>query len=229
MTLRHKIVFVYVVIMIIFVIPAISQVNPDNYKKTIDSADYYFSKGDYNNAKALYQIAVRLSPEEQYAKDRLQQSLNMIKVQIYQNNLYTQEIQMADNLFRKKDFALALHYYQEALSILPGDVYASGKIQEINRYQANDEQVDADFQKNIILADQYFDEGKLDQALTVYRYASILKPYDTNAREKVIKTKAQIAQNKNKTNEHQASFQAADLAISNNIYEDTIKQLNPFL
>ena len=87
MTLRHNIVFVYVVLMIIFALPAISQVNPDDYKKTIESADNYFSKGDYITAKASYEIAVRLAPEEQYPKDRLQQSLDMINVQIYQNNL----------------------------------------------------------------------------------------------------------------------------------------------
>ena len=225
MTLRHNIVFVYVVLMIIFALPAISQVNPDDYKKTIESADNYFSKGDYITAKASYEIAVRLAPEEQYPKDRLQQSLDMINVQIYQNNLYTQEIQMADNLFQKKDFSRALQYYQEALSILPGNVYASGKIQEINRYHANDKQVEADYQKSIILADKYFDEGKLDQALTEYRYASTLKPYDTYAKGKAIEIKALIARNKNIPNEYLASLLAAELAISGNNYEEAIKQL----
>ncbi len=225
MTLRHKIVYVSLVFLIFCAIPAFSQDNTAEYEKTIESADSYFSKGDYINAKASYQIAVRLAPEEQYPKDRLQQSLDMIKVQMYQNNLYQQKIQVADDMFTKGDFTGALQYYQEALSILPGDVYASGKIQEINRTQVDAQQVDADYQKSITAADQFIKEGKLDKALAEYKNASSLKPSESYPRQKAIETEALIAQKKNITDEYLVSLQSADLAISRNKYDEAIKLL----
>ncbi|NTV83213.1 MAG: hypothetical protein HGA23_02800, partial [Bacteroidales bacterium] len=139
MTYLYKTFFISMILLFVFSLSAQTQDNPDEYRKTIEMADSYFTKGDYINAKASYQIAIRLGPNEQYPKDRLQQSLDMIKVQMYQNSLYTQKIQVADELFKKPDFEGALKYYQEALTILPGDVYASGKIQEINRNQVDSE------------------------------------------------------------------------------------------
>jgi hypothetical protein len=64
MTFRHKQVFVTLVFLIVFAWPGYTQDNPDEYRKTIESADSYFSKGDYINAKASYQIVVRLAPAE---------------------------------------------------------------------------------------------------------------------------------------------------------------------
>jgi tetratricopeptide (TPR) repeat protein len=225
MTLRHKIVYVSLVIMITFALPAFPQATTDEYKKTIESADSYFSKGDYINAKASYQIAIRLAPEEQYPKDRLQQSLDMIKVQMYQNNLYTQKIQVANELYDKNDFPGALQYYQEALSILPGDVYASGRIQEINRTQVDAQQFEAEYQESIAAGDQYFKEGKLDKALAEYKNASALKPSESYPKQKANETEALIAQQKNITDEYQVALQNADLAISRNNYPDAISEL----
>ncbi len=103
------------IILLIFIfatgLNAIAQETNDEYRKTIEMADSYFTKGDYINAKASYQIAVRLAPNEQYPKDRLQQSLDMIKVQMYQNSLYTQKIQVADDYFRNQDIENALRYF----------------------------------------------------------------------------------------------------------------------
>ena len=154
MILIRKYKFITLLLVLALSAPVYAQVDADEYRKTIEMADSYFSKGDYINAKASYQIAVRLAPDEQYPKDRLQQSLDMIKVQMYQNNLYTQKIQIADELYGKKDLAGALPYYQEALTILPGDVYASAKIQEINRSLTDARQIEADYNKSITLSDQ---------------------------------------------------------------------------
>lgn len=171
-----------------------AQENPEEYRKTIEMADSYFTKGDYINAKASYQIAIRLAPSEQYPKDRLQQSLDMIKVQMYQNSQYTQKIQVADDLFNKKDFENALKYYQDALTILPGDVYASGKIQEINRTQIDSQKLEENYQKSILNGDKLFKEGKLDQALTEYKNASSLKPSESYPKEIINQIETQISE-----------------------------------
>jgi tetratricopeptide (TPR) repeat protein len=222
MAYRYKGVFVSLIFLFIFNLGTQSQDVNDEYRKTIEMADSYFTRGDYINAKASYQIAVRLAPEEQYPKDRLQQSLDMIKVQMYQNSLYTQKIQLANELFEKQDLDAALKIYQEALTILPGDVYASGKIQEINRGKVDNKLLEENYNKNITSGDQLFKEGKLEKALVEYRSASSLKPSEAYPKEKVLEVEKLIAEGKNKADEYENSLEAADVAISHNKYEEAI-------
>jgi len=222
---RYITLVTLIIFLLLRAIPAISQTDMEQYSKTIQMADNYFSKGDYINAKASYQIAVKLAPDEQYPKDRLQQSLDMIKVQMYQNSLYTQQIQLADEFFGKKDFDNALKYYQEALTILPGDVYASGKIQEINMTRANNQQTEEDYIKAITAADKLFKEGKLEGSLAEYRRAVELKPSETYPKEKAIEVEALIAKGKKITDEYELALQDAELALSRNDYETAVQKL----
>ncbi|HPI85625.1 MAG TPA: histone H1-like repetitive region-containing protein [Bacteroidales bacterium] len=222
---RYITLVTLIIFLLLRAIPAISQTDMEQYSKTIQMADNYFSKGDYINAKASYQIAVKLAPDEQYPKDRLQQSLDMIKVQMYQNSLYTQQIQLADEFFGKKDFDNALKYYQEALTILPGDVYASGKIQEINMTRANNQQTEEDYIKAITAADKLFKEGKLESSLAEYRRAVELKPSETYPKEKAIEVEALIAKGKKITDEYELALQDAELALSRNDYETAVQKL----
>jgi Tfp pilus assembly protein PilF len=154
MTSRLKAGFVFLIFFFLFALTGYAQENADEYRKTIEMADGYFSKGDYINAKASYQIAVRLAPQDQYPKDRLQQSLDMIKAQMYQNSLYQQKIQLADDLLGKNDLEGALKVYQEALEILPGDSYATGQVQEISNNMAGNKLLGENYQKSITKGDQ---------------------------------------------------------------------------
>jgi tetratricopeptide (TPR) repeat protein len=225
MTRFIKTFFISMILLWLVPLTTFSQDNSAEYSKTIEMADSYFSRGDYINAKASYQIAVRLAPNEQYPKDRLQQSLDMIKVQMYQNSLYTQKIQVADELFNKQDFDNALKYYQEALTILPGDVYASGKIQEINRNKMDTKQVEENYLKNITAGDKFFKENKLDQALTEYQSAAALKPSEAYPKEQVNRIQTLISEKKQVADEFQAAMRDAELAITRNKYDEAITLL----
>ena len=225
MTHTTRTLIISMILMMVLSFNIKAQENPEEYRKTIEMADSYFTKGDYINAKASYQIAIRLAPDQQYPKDRLQQSLDMIKVQMYQNSQYTQKIQVADDLFSKKDYTNALNYYQEALTILPGDVYASGKIQEISRMQVDTQKLEENYQKSITNGDKLLKEGKLEQALAEFKNALSLKPSEVYPREKASQIETQIAEKLKISDEHQAAMRDADLAISRNKYDEAITLL----
>jgi len=225
MTSRYKAGFFFLVFVIFFAMAGYAQENADEYRKTIEMADSYFTKGDYINAKASYQIAVRLAPEDQYPKDRLQQSLDMIKVQMYQNSLYQQKIQLADDLLGKNDLEAALKTYQEALVILPGDSYAGGKVQEISKNMTDAKLLEENFQNSIIKGDQFLKEGKLENALTEYRNASSLKPAEIYPKEKAGQVEKLLAEKKAITGDYDSFLQAADLAVSRNKYGEAISNL----
>jgi tetratricopeptide (TPR) repeat protein len=224
-TFRFKAGLAFLVLVCVFALSGYAQVNADEYRKTIEMADSYFSKGDYINAKASYQIAVRLAPEEQYPKDRLQQSLDMIKAQMYQNSLYQQKIKLADDLLGKNDLQAALKTYQEALAILPGESYATGKVQEITNKLAGDKVTEENYQKSIVKGDQLLKDGNLENALTEYRNASSLKPAETYPKEKITELEKTLADRKNLAGTYESLMQAADVAISHNKYEDAISNI----
>ena len=69
-------------VILLGVMPSFAQSVDDQYQKAIESADAYFEKEDYLNAKASYQVASQLKPDEQYPKDRLRESINLLRVQM---------------------------------------------------------------------------------------------------------------------------------------------------
>jgi tetratricopeptide (TPR) repeat protein len=229
MTFRFKAGLAFMAFVCVFALSGYAQENADEYRKTIEMADSYFLKGDYINAKASYQIAVRLAPEEQYPKDRLQQSLDMIKAQMYQNSLYQQKIQLADDLLGKKDLEAALKTYQEALAILPGDIYATGRVQEITNNMAGAKVNEENYQKSIIKGDQLVKDGNLDSALAEYKNASSLKPAETYPKEKIALLEKTIADRKNLAGTYESLMQAADVAISHNKYDEAITNIEAAL
>jgi tetratricopeptide (TPR) repeat protein len=225
MTSGYKAGFIFLIFVFLFALSGYTQENAVEYQKTIEMADGYFSKGDYINAKASYQIAVRLAPDDQYPKDRLQQSLDMIKVQMYQNSLYQQKIQLADDLLGKNDLEAALKTYQEALVILPGDSYASGRVQEISNNMVGNKILGENYQKSIIKGDQLLQEGNLENALAEYRNASSLKPAESYPKEKAAQVEKMLADKRALTGTYENLLQEADVAISHNKYDEAISNL----
>ena len=53
----------------------------DDYRKTVASGDNYFREKDYLNAKNAYQYALDLVPGDQYAKEKLNQTMELIRSQ----------------------------------------------------------------------------------------------------------------------------------------------------
>ena len=105
----------------------------EDYQKTIVSADNYFNAKDYFNAKASYQMAIDLKPEDAYAKEKLKETMEFLRSQKATNVLYDVAIESAEQLFRAKEYDKAKVEYEKASKVLPGDSYAKDKINEIGR------------------------------------------------------------------------------------------------
>jgi len=98
---------------------SIGQTNDEKYQSTIELADQYFSDEDYLNAKASYQYASRLKPAEQYPKDKLKESMQLLRVQIDKKADYSSQVKLADELLANTSYDKAIEAYQGALEIFP--------------------------------------------------------------------------------------------------------------
>jgi len=99
----------------------------ERYNAIIAEADSLFNAGRYLEAKAAYDKALGLKPNEQYPKDKIEEIDSML------NDNYLKAIAKADSLFKARDYKGALKAYQEALKYRPGDEYAKDRIAKITK------------------------------------------------------------------------------------------------
>ncbi|MEE4256667.1 MAG: hypothetical protein V2I47_06500 [Bacteroidales bacterium] len=128
----------FLTVIILSFIPVNAQGVDEQYKQAIESADAYFEKADYLNAKASYQIAAQLKPDEQYPKDRLRESIDLLRIQMEQMAEFNDKLAYADRLYREKSWDSAIAAYREAQKIMPSDPYPADQIKLINEMKADE-------------------------------------------------------------------------------------------
>jgi len=87
--------------------------------KSIAAADKFLEAGKRTEARAEYQKALGMTPDNQYAKQKVQEIDNYnLNIKAIQEN-YDKSIEQADQFYINRDFANARLKYQEALNAKP--------------------------------------------------------------------------------------------------------------
>lgn len=157
----------------------------EDYQKTIASADNYFKAKDYLNAKAAYQLAIGLKPEEQYAKDKLKETMEYLRSQKATNILYDVAIESAEKLFRAKEYEKARIEYEKASKVLPTDNYAKERINECIKIMIDQQTKEEMYAKSIASADKFYTAGNFQGALLDYKDASSIKPEEKYPKDRI--------------------------------------------
>jgi len=164
---------------------SIGQTNDEKYQSTIELADQYFSDEDYLNAKASYQYASRLKPAEQYPKDKLKESMQLLRVQIDKKADYSSQVKLADELLANTSYDKAIEAYQGALEIFPDKQYPKDQIAECNARKAEDAANKQEYDKLIAQGDQAFSALDYHPARSYYEQAYALTPNDPYPQGKI--------------------------------------------
>jgi len=207
-------------------IPVIAQDNTDEYTKTIELADRYFNEGDYINAKASYQYASTLAPDEIYPKEKLQESVALIKLQLQKSQEYAQKAMVADDLYREGDLDGARKLYEQAMEILPSDPYAQEKIREIDEIVAEIRRVEEGYSVNITNGDRSLESGDYSQSLDSYKKALEFKPEEAYPKEKIAEIEVLLASIESNLNEYDQALSLAEQFAGRKSYDNAIEQLN---
>lgn len=104
------------------------------YKKAIERADDFFDGGRYLDAKKAYDEALSHKPGDQYAKERMEESIRREHERSLaeEEEQYQNIIKAADNSFNEKNYDKAKDYYTRALNNRPSDPYPKQKLEEID-------------------------------------------------------------------------------------------------
>jgi len=159
------------------------------YDAVIKKGDAAFAKKDWVNAKAGYNEALGIKPEEKYPKDQLA-AINKAmgdadaaakakaeadakaKAEAELNAKYAAALKIGDDNFKKKDWANARTGYNSALGIKPNEKYPKDQLAAIDK-------AIADEKNNMDAAAKAKAEAELNA-----KYAAALKIGDDNFKKK---------------------------------------------
>jgi tetratricopeptide (TPR) repeat protein len=157
-------------------------VKQKNFDQLIKDADVLYQRGEYQLALIKYLEAKQLFPERAYASDRIAELQDLVKaLEITErqraelDQKYKDAIVRANGFFEQKTYVSARPVYEDALQYKPGDVFANGRIQEIDQLLALLEK-QKQFNDLIAQADNSYKSKNFDQAVTLYNQAKQLVP-----------------------------------------------------
>lgn len=210
----------------------IAQVNKlieDQKQKQVDAAkalasgDIYFNANDYLNAKAAYQMAVGLTPDDPIAKEKLNKTMSLLRSQKAANTLYDVAVASADKLFQEKEYEKAKKEYENALKLLPGEAYARNKINEIVKIQVDLQVREASYAKYLQRADDAYLAKNMAAALIDYKNASKVKPEEKYPLERIAELTDLLAKAKARDDAYSTWVMKADKEFANAHYAEAIK------
>ncbi|KAF0196726.1 MAG: hypothetical protein FD166_2328 [Bacteroidetes bacterium] len=157
----------------------------DSYEKALSEGDEAYMNRDFAMAKLKYEMALKIKPGENYPKSMLERvSQGSAQLKDAQQN-YQVAVAGADKLFNTKDYLTALTAYENALKILPGEIYPSQQIEKINAILLQKQQLEDDYVKAVSAGDAYFTEKKYAEAKAEFQNANNLKPGEAYPKQKI--------------------------------------------
>lgn len=155
-----------------------------DFDQLIKEADTHYQRGEYQLALLKYVEARKLFPEKAYPNDRVAELQDLVKAleltakqKADLEQKYQTAISKANGFFEQKTYDSAKPLYEEALQYKPGDVFANGRINEIDQLLALQKK-QKQYTDLIAQADNNFKSKNFDQAISLYNQAMQVIPED---------------------------------------------------
>ena len=106
------------------------------FAENVQKADEAFEKKEYPVARFYYNKANEINPD-QYVGDKLKEIENIVsgRESTRIDSEYKDFIKKADEAFAQKNYSIARYYYQQALTLKPGEKYPADQLSQIKSVQ----------------------------------------------------------------------------------------------
>ncbi len=157
----------------------------EEFNQIVQKAESYVVQQDFEAAKSTYLLASKVMPESPYPQQRINEINKMInsREKNKKKEKYNQLIQQADNLFSQKKYLEARGFYTTAQKEEPGNPYPLQRINEIKsilteltRIEKEKQEIKAEYDKVINLANKFFSEETYLLAKEEYKKALNIFP-----------------------------------------------------
>ncbi|MCD4730004.1 MAG: hypothetical protein K8R74_05365 [Bacteroidales bacterium] len=165
---------------------AIIDKDNETYSQTIIQADNLFELKQYEEAKLAYMKAANLRPKNPYPREKVKEVDQLITNQQAASAQYNRIVAAGDRMLEAKEYEKARTKYQEALDLLPQQLYARDQLHEIDKILlASAESNQKNYNALIIAADGLFEKLDYDKAKLKYQNALKLKPEEVYPTQKI--------------------------------------------
>jgi tetratricopeptide (TPR) repeat protein len=168
-----------------------NDVDESKFTEFVKKADESFKTGDISVAKFYYAKALEIKPADTYTKERFNvtdQLLRSTQASAGERE-FDDAISKGDNAFAAKNYSLARFFYRKALSLKPGNARASEKLNQSESAlgQEKTDTGNSEYDRNIMLGNQAFQQQNYGVAKSYYRQALTIKPNDPYSKEQLSK------------------------------------------
>lgn len=202
----------------------------ENYQKSIEKADYYYSNENFKLAAIFYRKASIYKPDEQYPENKIS-AIDSIYTQIFieKKQVYDKLIATAEGYFGRGEFPKANLNFNNALKVFPDEQYPKTRIEEI----------DEKYKQQVRLADNLYKADDLTAAKNAYKKALAIKSNISYPKSMIIKIDEQVEQAGKEADEPQEKqkelakdedysnfVRSADNYLKSKDYSNAIKMYN---
>lgn len=180
----------------------------NDYAEAMRHGNSLLNAKDYTAAMQAYQKALTIKPGDNNAKLKIsevnlliKQEQDKLSAEQARKKKYDDAIASADQYFNQKNYALAKTYYEQALTIQPGESWPRQKLNEAVKAIEDEERLlnekrarDNAYNIAIANADKYLKAKDYYQARDEYMRASSLKPEEAFPKSKITEVESLIAQ-----------------------------------
>ena len=217
--------------------------NDQDYNNLISKADGNLLEKSFEVAISNYTKALKIKPNESYPKEQIIKAEDGIKASLADMKLdkeYEVQIKIADDQLNNSDYELAKESYQNALKIKSSEAYPNEKIKfidsklkEILEKNNLKEKVLKQYQSQISIADNLFNEEKLEEAKLNYELAKKIKKDEGYPDQKIteitIKLNHIANQEREKLKKYEdliknadINFKSQDWKLAKKLYNDAL-------
>ena len=195
------------------------------FKGAMEEGNKYLEKEDFDKAKASFQKAMKIFPDDREPKDKLKEvvkkkeEVEKRKEEELKQKKYDEFISDADKALKDKDFETAKQKYKAAAKVKPDEKYPkdqlieTAKQEEIEEERKKQEAIDNKYNEIIAQADDLLKDNKWDKAKEEYQKAVKLKPEESYPKDKIIEAE-KLKEEEAKRAEEEAIQKKYDEAIN---------------
>lgn len=164
------------------------------YEKLITNADKLFAAKDMTGARAAYDAASKVSPDENYPRQRISEIDVKAEAEKSQKDAYEKALTEGDDAYMNRDFVSAKLKYELALKIKPGENYPKSMLERVAEGTVNLKDAQQNYQLTIANADKLFNAKDYETALLAYQNAAKILPGEKYPAQQIEKINAVIQQ-----------------------------------
>ena len=187
--------------------------------KLLAGADKLLAAGKRTEALAEYQKVLTITPDNQHAKDKIQEINKFTNDKKSLQETYDKAIEIADQFYINRDFVNARLKYQEALKAKPEARYPKEMLDKTKSGESQLLSEQERYDAALVSAESLLKSSDYDAALIGFKSASAIKPSETYPKTKISEIEKLIGERNSRKDAYDIAIKNGDQAFEAKKYD----------